>query len=256
MPTYHACIFCNRTDSRRTNEHIFADWIAKEFPNPTLTWETRDGEGNVLYKTKQNSIGFVSNRVCERCNTIWMRELEDAAKQILPPMIHGSRVTLSTRDQVSVVKWFLKVMFMCDAYRAKRPFLSVSERQSLIQNRRPANTWVFLACYRGPHISDLVARGGSYYKEGASLDGDNLSLEANGYSLTVLIKHLVIQVISVRTSEELKAGMRLALPGRWAPTTVAIPQTTSVIWPPSLVFDDIGFEEFTTRQKEMEILID
>jgi len=247
MITYRTCVFCNRSDSRPTNEDIFAEWIAKQFPEPTRsTWEAIDLDTSSRYKTK-NKIGFISNKVCKRCNNGWMAKLEDAAKPVMSPLINGSRTILSPDNQVVIAKWLIKTAAMCDIL-AKHPYFQAEERQAIVSGMRPANTWMFLACYRGPHIGELAARGRVYHADpNPSLDDQQKLLDPQGYALTILIKHLALQIVSVRSSERLPTGSRITMPARWADASIHIPVNRDVIWPPPLVFDKDGFEEFASR---------
>jgi hypothetical protein len=255
MPTYRTCIFCGRNDSRPTNEDIFADWIAREFPNPSLTWETLTSEGSLLYKSKRNKIGLKSNKVCQRCNNGWMSKLEGAAKRVLSPLIHGRKRILSFDNQLTITKWFAKTAAMFDAHKKGKTYFTQGERQAIMSGLAPTKmTWVFLACYRGPHISDIVTRSSFIHNQTKLPKSDDDLFKADGYAFTLLIKHLALQIFSFRWPEELVGTFRLEMPIRWSTATVGIvPPQKDVVWPPALVFDDAGFEEFAMRWGELRI---
>ncbi|MFN2405717.1 MAG: hypothetical protein ABR594_06655 [Pyrinomonadaceae bacterium] len=256
MTTYKTCIFCNRNDSRPTNEDIFADWIAREFPNPSLTWETSTREGPILYKSKRNKIGLKSNRVCQRCNNGWMSQLESAAKPVLSPLIHGRKRILSLHNQLTITKWFAKTAAMFDAHIKGKTYFTQSERQAIMSSLAPTKTtWVFLACYRGSHIGDIVTRSSFLHDQEKPLpENDHDLFKADGYAFTLLIKHLALQIFSFRWPKELVGTFNLEMPARWEDATVRIiPPEKDVYWPPPLVFDDAGFEEFAMRWGELRL---
>lgn len=110
---------------------------------------------------------------------------------------------------------------------------------------------MFLACYRGSHIGEIAVRSGFYHSDpNASRDDQGHFFDPDGYVFTVLIKHLALQVFSLRMSEKCPPGTRITMPGKWADVSIHIPVNRDVIWPPSLVFDKEGFDEFVLRWGE------
>lgn len=106
MSNYRTCVFCNNNDLCPTNEDIFANWIAREFPGPeSVPWEGIDLNTGKMFKTK-NKPGFVSNKVCQRCNNGWMATIENEAKRVMLPLIHCSRSILSSDNQVLIASGY------------------------------------------------------------------------------------------------------------------------------------------------------
>ena len=115
---------------------------------------------------------------------------------------------------------------------------------------------MFLACYRGSHIREIAVRSGFYHSDpNASRDDQGHFFDPDGYVFTVLIKHLALQVFSLRMSEKCPPGTRITMPGKWADVSIHIPVNRDVIWPPSLVFDKEGFDEFVLRWRELGMIV-
>src|SRR5688572_1073913 len=92
------CAFCGRNDSPLTREHVFADWIAREFPGPDFTtFYPETGQKGYFSK---NRFHMVIRKVCERCNNGWMSRLEGETKPILLPLMRANRTTVSLADQL------------------------------------------------------------------------------------------------------------------------------------------------------------
>ena len=128
MVNYRRCVFCNKTDSPPSKEHVLARWISREFPN-TVDWEMEDIVTGKRYKHKE--INLISRKPCRRCNNGWMRKLESIAKPILVPLMKGERGSLSVLDQLTVVRWFTKTVIMHE-FLAKPPYwFETAERNAL-----------------------------------------------------------------------------------------------------------------------------
>src|SRR5258708_7631289 len=93
----HKCLFCSETDL--TREHVWPDWICKD-PLLRMNYATlhRDRIANTAYRTIKNSLTRKCLCVCKGCNGGRMKDIEDATKPILQPMIHGNHPSSLSRD--------------------------------------------------------------------------------------------------------------------------------------------------------------
>jgi hypothetical protein len=98
-PAAQACWFCGAAlvgagAARRAREHVFARWLLRELgaqKHPfRVSWNDAH-ERNVLDQRTMVLDAFVAGSVCGRCNNGWMSRLEDAVRDDLAAVAHGSR---------------------------------------------------------------------------------------------------------------------------------------------------------------------
>jgi hypothetical protein len=90
-------------------------------------------------------------RVCQRCNSEWMSQLEVRAKPLLEPMFDGKPVTLEQDEQAVVAAWVVKTLIMLDLWRPKPNAFSPSHHQQLYRlGAAPLDTAVLLALVDRP----------------------------------------------------------------------------------------------------------
>jgi len=143
MP-YRRCIFCNKTDSPPTREHVLAAWISREFPD-TAFWEIENIITGTKFKAKE--IALISRKPCKRCNTGWMRKLESATKPILIPLMKGEKLTLSPDQQLLIARWFIKTVITHELLDKGPYFFNRTSERPL---KRPL-------MYRQQHCSSWLA---------------------------------------------------------------------------------------------------
>lgn len=172
------CRFCGRR-GLRSREHIWPDWIGKRLPvrgSTTIVAWNRD-----RLPTAQKRIAFTSRLadVCEDCNTGWMRDIEEAARSVVTPMIFDAQPTEVPPDQQMVVaSWvYLRSLVLqaaADAVQTHRrseqpadqPTLARHWYEELARDRRPRSTcqiWLgalALPADRSPHGAVQVWRAG------------------------------------------------------------------------------------------------
>jgi len=253
MTTYSTCVFCGRNDSPRTREHVIADWIAREFPDPKWTRITPNTGKRIPFK---NSLGLVLKKVCKRCNTGWMRELESSVKPILRPLIHAHRgINLSLANQWLIATWYFKTASAYDVVeQSKRPcFFSPDERRALESSQSlPFECRISLAQYRGTmgHVFMLE----SYI----SPDSQNHFPDSHGYAITFVIKHVALQVFIYRRGKDLRGKtLDFVLAPAWQSASFQIwPPVHDVInWPPPRLLDNAGLIAFANRWGGMNLLV-
>lgn len=110
-----SCVFCGSTDM--TEEHLIASWAYRTFAKqrkPTggirLTLSDRqtrayDGDADITAKV-----------ICRACNNDWVSRIDNAAAQVMRPLIRGQHeVTLDCKGQAAVAAWIYKSALMFDA---------------------------------------------------------------------------------------------------------------------------------------------
>jgi hypothetical protein len=95
------CRFCDQRGPR-SREHVWPDWIGNRLPE--RGWTTIVGWSGIETFTEKR-IAFTSRLpdVCETCNGGWMRDIEEAVREILAPMMFGAEPTTISPDQQSAI---------------------------------------------------------------------------------------------------------------------------------------------------------
>jgi len=214
MPTYSPCVFCGRTDSKPSREHVLAQWISREWPGKGV-W---DIENTVTGKRfKATHIKLISRKPCIRCNTGWMMNLERTVKPILLPLMSGQRTTLSSEQQALVVRWFIKTAIMHEMLGPEPYFFQPYERRALETSLEvPKPTLFFLGQYLGQKPVSTIA----IHIPLVAGQGTDQATPVSGYSATFTIKQLALQLSPCACRQRFPLA-RL----------VCISPLTSPIWP-------------------------
>jgi hypothetical protein len=255
------CIFCNRRDSKPSREHVLASWIAGEFPH--ATWTVRRLHYDPPFQAtsatvireiqSRNHLGMISRKPCVRCNTGWMNNLEKAVKPIIVPLMHGRDAILTPAQQLVITRWFVKTVIMYEFLGDKErgpKFFQPSQRHALMRSHLiPDYTSIFLARYIGSQ--NIVSReaGLAFALPSDSHAQTPKKPDLDGYSATFAIKHLALQLVSIRRSEKFgRSNIGALLQGNWDEASIRIwPLMSNVSWPPTADLDDAGFDLFSNR---------
>ncbi len=239
------CPFCLRSHSSKRGEHVIPQWVSREFPSDD--WQLEDRLTKYVRKTKKY-IHLVTPLPCRACNNGWLSALERAAKPILVPLMHGTATTLNSHDQVIIARWFLKTSLMYDLLaekQAPRPrYFEDDEYVTFRQHLsfRPSYMF-FIGAYEGnrPFIVQEDHSGVSVaYRD----DLKPLGNPVRAYSLTLVIKHLVLQVFCAKLDPSI--GNFRMRDFRPVSTQIAI-SPDSVKWPPSFSMGDAIIDKFIHR---------
>lgn len=140
------CIFCGDSNKRLTEEHIFPDWLRKEFPGqPDSThvsiWQEKNPfaflaehpnrvSARRLHEFKNGAVRSISVRcVCDVCNNVWMSDLETKAKPLLSEVMRDTALILGTSEQQLLCRWAVLKSMVLDA----RPSLRESRWDLVVQ---------------------------------------------------------------------------------------------------------------------------
>jgi hypothetical protein len=241
---YKTCLFCIRNDSKPNREDVLANWIAREFPADR--WECTIYSTKEKFKTRRKSFDLICKKICSRCNSTWMAKLEEKAKPILQPLLHGDSCTLTLVQQALLARWLIKTVTALDLIDEEPFFFQQSERTALMKSLKiPRLTLISLALYSGSRIVET-----HHMPINLKLQTPNPinATRIKGYSATLLIKHLALQVFCIR-SPYLHRQLSLRMEAdRWADATVQLwPAKKLIRWPPAFYLDDAHFDLFTNR---------
>lgn len=238
-----SCLFC--ANPKLTREHVLPLWLSRLVselgPGGPVT-ATREAEHVLDFQQWQADVGELKlRRVCEPCNTGWMRRLEDAVIPIMTPMIQGEARALSPTDQRIVAAWTVKtgLLFQCTVKATPDP--PAHELISLYSLNVPSNlARVWLASYSGTgwtlkgehhhlHLTRPADPEQIYHGELFTLGVYRLVLQA-----LILPDASPIQIASVPDFDNFVVSI-------W-PNPIR-----GVMWPPSASLTDAGFLQFAKR---------
>lgn len=142
-------MFCGR-NARLTKEDAIPNWVRRNFPF--------SGPFNLYVGDKEvpgaplTLIRAITVTVCRTCNNTWMSQLEQQAKTLVLPMIHGAEgIMLTTADQELIARWALKTAGMVELAMVRRRggnFIGQHHLASLFATTAvPRGTYVWLFRY-------------------------------------------------------------------------------------------------------------
>jgi hypothetical protein len=100
------CIFCdNKADSK---EHLWAEWVLKRFSENVGLYSTIDGVET--YHPDQRAVRVKC--VCESCNEVWMKNLEDDVLPTISLLIQDVSLQLDEDQQAVVARWSIKTVWV------------------------------------------------------------------------------------------------------------------------------------------------
>jgi hypothetical protein len=94
------CLACGPTSSPASREHVFSDWLLREFdPEISMALYRRNGDGtNQQVRQQVKLTNFRLKAVCTPCNNGWMSQLESSAKPLILGLIRGGASLISLAD--------------------------------------------------------------------------------------------------------------------------------------------------------------
>jgi hypothetical protein len=244
------CVFCQRTDQKISNEHIWPNWVLACFPqNTKLTVEMHRKGKDTKFWAPKDSTGVTANEICRPCNQGWMNGMEEAVRPFLFQMIEGGPALVLDEVKASLLSaWVYKIMLLFDLVgpREYRRF-GKAQYERFYEHRRPpvAGVVAWLASYAGSMRSTATDRGLTFTDYGGQVVVGTFS-----------IGHVAFQLLFYEPE-------RLPQPGAWVPH---IPPTWMgrlvrlwpivgdgpvpgfrLKWPPAQTLDDGGLIELRNR---------
>jgi hypothetical protein len=169
------CAFCG--EAGVTDEHIIADWIKRLLPVETKHHRFRgaksaEGSSNKtgLRQLQGSAFTAKTRKVCARCNSGWMSELEELARPLLTPLIHGETLTLQPEDQAVLAGWIAKTVMTADTLYLESSAITECDRRTVRATFRPPDNWsIWLALHHNSdwrtgldHIGSALHREADY----------------------------------------------------------------------------------------------
>ncbi len=121
------CIFCG-VEGKISKEHVFGLWLKDLFPRDEHTkrksiytaWLDESGSHTPAEKKDQLQ-GHVGSKqlrvVCQRCNNIWLSQLETRIRPILVPLITGEHRNLIESEQALLATWSTRIAMVAEHFR-------------------------------------------------------------------------------------------------------------------------------------------
>jgi hypothetical protein len=226
------CLFCS--NPANTGEHLFSDWILEELKS-TEPIRISIGSRPPVWK---DGVEIIVNCVCGDCNSTWMSDLENENKSHMLPMMHSKRVELDPAQQKLLARWaILKSVVMEATNRKREVFYGVGERKGLMppSPSLPNSTLVWIGRF---------SRKG-FHAGGTDLWGkvDNVSRGFHGCVTTIVVGHLVIQVLTVHVLPRFRNHIvrPQCKPGAWDVKLINLwPTQGPLRWPPPVTFTQLG----------------
>lgn len=192
-----SCLFCE--NPANSKEHAFPDWISEIAPGEgNLKHGRGDAADSVHTEWTNSGFDIKVRQVCRDCNHGWMSDMEAKTRDLLEPMLLGTRTRpLSVPEQKRVATWVYKTAIMLAlAHSDDERFVPKEDYRFLYEQRvPPEGTYVWIAAV----ATDLDGKNYSAgYSRPQRLDfwkSDGTSVEGHGYRLPFSILSLVCEVI-------------------------------------------------------------
>jgi hypothetical protein len=137
------CIFC--ISSGLSKEHFWSEWIGDliKIPAPQgaveARWTHRPNSPFPILESRRFRQGSTLSKkircVCERCNNEWMSEIESECKDVMTPLILGSKTTLDESNQLLVATWVTLKLFIAESGEGRQVISTQKERTAFMNER-------------------------------------------------------------------------------------------------------------------------
>jgi hypothetical protein len=182
------CVFCG-TKATLTNAHVLSQPIRVAFSDPSVTGsfvhrQSRQADGSQAAHSHSGSWVDVKARAeCTGCNGGWTRQIEESVSIILPKLIQGQRMRLSTQDQQALASWSVVTVLLLQHThsRAARLVIPASDYAGVYEIKSPtALMKVFTGYLEPPGRGSRVEAAAEYLAEDRSMAGIERLLESDG----------------------------------------------------------------------------
>jgi hypothetical protein len=244
-----ACIFCGEQASSKEDAWP-PRWLTKRFLTSSELAHVEAERGGVsLGKWRASGGNIRVGCVCGACNNGWMSRLEEAASQVVAPLIESlfeqQKQEIDTRSLPTLAAWSVKTAMVLESFNPDlRPFYSTSERTQIRLTRTiPQGTFVWLA---------VCAEQKAIYAAAKHLAGRDRSPGLSGLATTMVFGPVAIQVLSYRVPAAIPADTKVTFElreGPWDEVLVPVwPIQGSPMWPPRQgLLGEIGLELLAER---------
>lgn len=250
MPESPTCLFCGNNDSEPSSEHVVPKWIAREFSGGG--WDITDRLTQRV-RTNRKYIDLTISAPCERCNNGWLSRLEQFAKPVLSPLIHGASTNLTPLEQQIVAVWLFKTAIMYDLhaekYTPRARYFGNGELRLLMETGRFNRKYQFYAgLYRGTQHGFMQEDHSGLI----TVERDTLKPVSDPvriYSFTFAIERLILQIFCADIDERGTFYVR-----DFSDFYVRLAVSDgSVSWPPPKPMSDKIAEAFAQRWSDVRL---
>ncbi len=242
------CVFCG-TKATLTNAHVLSQPIRAAFSDPSVTGsfvyrQSRQADGSQAAHSHSGSWVDVKARAeCTRCNSGWTRQIEESVSVILPKLIHGQHVQLSTQEQRALASWSVVTVLLLQHThsRAARLVIPASDYAGVYETKSPTTLMkVFTGYLEPPGRGSRAEASAEYLAEDRSMADIERLLASDGlppptdqcaYTATLRLGFWVCHVLRVGSPQFIErvspAGPALS------PCLLTIwPAQNTLTWPP------------------------
>jgi hypothetical protein len=150
------CSFCDRSNVKMANEHVFPRWLSKVGASNMGGDYVMDRQGK---QVRSKIIQLKTRRVCEDCNTGWMSRIEDLTIPVLTPLLHATTNRITELDRWVIARWFSKTILTAQLAMTARDQagpLHPLDYQTLHAHAQPfQNQFTLIAGYTGTALPIL-----------------------------------------------------------------------------------------------------
>jgi len=195
MAEKRKCVFCNGT--KLSNEHIFAKWLLKELGiyDNNVTMTHASVIGIPLSNRKHSFSKLVNGLVCERCNSGWMRQLEDDCQKHIINLMNWNEIdnelNFLKEHFYTVAKWSFKNVILLNSATNYRYLVPDEHYKSLYSDKILKGVFIDLAFCKSDTILEWrQTHGVSLIRDPSIPFNPNVTM----YTITFQIKGLLIKV--------------------------------------------------------------
>jgi hypothetical protein len=173
-------------------------------------------------------------KVCDKCNSGWMSNLETAAKPTLTEMICGKILSLDVTSQTAISAWAMMTSIIAEYTDIPTQSIPASDRQHLMAHKIPTDAWrVWIGKYAGDNWKQRYRHHG--IAVGLDYGFRIIQFGHNTQTSTFVVGDLLIHATSstlLKLESPFEANMHDALVQVW-PTS-----SSTITWPPSRTLND------------------
>lgn len=189
---------------------------------PDVERERLDAEAN-----------FTVDCVCHKCNTGWMRKLENKCLPFLQRMLVGVPTTLTERQTFLLRRWAIKTALAFECYQGN-VHTSGRLRRSLMEGESPWGAAVILGSYEGRH---LLLHSRARFSVPRTLDTVPLNVNVDQMWVTLVLGKVLFHVF---TDFDVQGIRQATLTPEAKENLIQLPpgEGIKIEWPPASPVDD------------------
>lgn len=195
------CAFCSGRPL--TREHVWPDWVRRLVADaPAMPYRRRmEFESRTLEEREflLRPFALTVKAVCGVCNNGWMSRLEEAAKPLLMPGLHGRGKRLSPGGQQVLATWAFKSALVFGLTHRWPRGVPDEHYDHLLQHGRPPEQCViWMGAYNGPEPAFVQLAGMAISRPGERVTSQS---RPNVYVFTLTMGPILLQVFASADAE-------------------------------------------------------